>query len=216
MLKAHYRSPINYSDAQLEEARSGLVRLYTALAQVPGARIETLDSENPWVRRFTDAMNDDFNTPEAIAVLFDLALVGVSGDLCRRLAHRAHAVALFDRTARGVLSFQKAGRVSCGFAGLAFRLDGLGVGLHAAGSFARVAHFRQFAGQSALDGAVCRPDGRVGHFVLAGDVQCARAASGQRRGAVSRARGHRGAHDCDDCRAAAGLAGIEHGRQGGY
>jgi cysteinyl-tRNA synthetase len=73
MLKAHYRSPINYSDAQLEEARSGLVRLYTALAQVPGARIEALDSENPWVRRFTDAMNDDFNTPEAIAVLFDLA-----------------------------------------------------------------------------------------------------------------------------------------------
>jgi cysteinyl-tRNA synthetase len=73
MLKAHYRSPINYSDIQLEEARSGLVRLYTALAQVPGAHIEILDSNNPWAKRFADSMNDDFNTPEAIAVLFDLA-----------------------------------------------------------------------------------------------------------------------------------------------
>lgn len=73
MLKAHYRSPINYSDAQLEEARSGLVRLYTALAQAPEACVEVLDVENPWVKRFTSAMNDDFNTPEAIAVLFDLA-----------------------------------------------------------------------------------------------------------------------------------------------
>lgn len=73
MLKAHYRSPINYSDIQLEEARSGLVRLYTALAQVPDAHIEILDSNNPWAKRFADSMNDDFNTPEAIAVLFDLA-----------------------------------------------------------------------------------------------------------------------------------------------
>jgi cysteinyl-tRNA synthetase len=73
MLKAHYRSPINYSDAQLEEARSGLVRLYTALAQAPITSDLPLDSQSPWVQRFTDAMNDDFNTPEAIAVLFELA-----------------------------------------------------------------------------------------------------------------------------------------------
>ena len=73
MLKAHYRSPINYSDAQLEEARSGLGRLYTALAQAPQAKAETPDSQNPWVLRFSQAMNDDFNTAEAIAVLFDLA-----------------------------------------------------------------------------------------------------------------------------------------------
>jgi cysteinyl-tRNA synthetase len=73
MLKAHYRSPINYSDAQLEEARSGLIRLYTALAQVQQTKTETPDPHNPWVKRFADAMNDDFNTPEAIAVLFDLA-----------------------------------------------------------------------------------------------------------------------------------------------
>ncbi|QWE17502.1 cysteine--tRNA ligase [Polynucleobacter sp. AP-Nino-20-G2] len=72
MLRAHYRSPINYSDAQLEEARSGLLRLYTALAQVP-ALDKPVDLHSSWAKRFTDAMNDDFNTPEAIAVLFDLA-----------------------------------------------------------------------------------------------------------------------------------------------
>ena len=73
MLKAHYRSPINYSDAQLEEARAGLVRLYTALAQAPSAQTAVIDANNPWAQRFADAMNDDFNTSEAIAVLFDLA-----------------------------------------------------------------------------------------------------------------------------------------------
>jgi cysteinyl-tRNA synthetase len=72
MLRAHYRSPINYSDAQLEEARSGLVRLYTALAQAPMSN-QAVDPHSPWVKRFADAMNDDFNTPEAIAALFDLA-----------------------------------------------------------------------------------------------------------------------------------------------
>ena len=72
ILKAHYRSPINYSDAQLEEARAGLLRLYTALAQVP-MQNTSLDPLNPWAQRFADAMNDDFNTPVAIAVLFDLA-----------------------------------------------------------------------------------------------------------------------------------------------
>jgi cysteinyl-tRNA synthetase len=72
MLKAHYRSPINYSDTQLEEARAGLLRLYTALTQAE-PQTNALDSDNPWAKRFAAAMNDDFNTPEAIAVLFDLA-----------------------------------------------------------------------------------------------------------------------------------------------
>ncbi|QWE11328.1 cysteine--tRNA ligase [Polynucleobacter sp. es-EL-1] len=72
MLRAHYRSPINYSDTQLEESRSGLARLYTALASVPVSNT-TFDAESPWVKRFGEAMNDDFNTPEAIAALFDLA-----------------------------------------------------------------------------------------------------------------------------------------------
>lgn len=72
MLRAHYRSPINYSDTQLEESRSGLARLYTALASVPVSNT-SFDTESPWVKRFGEAMNDDFNTPEAIAALFDLA-----------------------------------------------------------------------------------------------------------------------------------------------
>ncbi|MBU3593914.1 cysteine--tRNA ligase [Polynucleobacter sp. 71A-WALBACH] len=72
MLRAHYRSPINYSDAQLEEARAGLVRLYTALAHV-SVSDQSVDPHSPWAKRFADAMNDDFNTPEAIAALFDLA-----------------------------------------------------------------------------------------------------------------------------------------------
>jgi len=76
MLRAHYRSPVNYSDVQLDESRTGLVRLYTALAQantinVPASQNATLTA--PWVQRFNAAMDDDFNTPDAIAVLFDLA-----------------------------------------------------------------------------------------------------------------------------------------------
>ena len=89
MLKAHYRSPINYSDAQLEEARSGLLRLYTALASMPMSENIALDTNNPWAQRFTTAMNDDFNTPEAIAVLFDLAseLNRAQGDEKQKLAN---------------------------------------------------------------------------------------------------------------------------------
>ena len=72
MLRAHYRSPINYSDAQLDEAHAGLVRLYTALAHTPSSTA-AVDPDSTWVQQFNTAMNDDFNTPEAIAVLFDLA-----------------------------------------------------------------------------------------------------------------------------------------------
>ncbi|BEI37072.1 cysteine--tRNA ligase [Polynucleobacter sp. HIN7] len=70
MLKAHYRSPINYSDHQLEEARTGLTRLYTALSEqaaIPSSKLDPI-----WRDRFAQVMNDDFNTPEAIAVLFEL------------------------------------------------------------------------------------------------------------------------------------------------
>ena len=95
MLKAHYRSPINYSDAQLEEARSGLVRLYTALAQVPVISNIPLDPTSPWAERFAAAMNDDFNTPEAIAALFDLAteLNRAQGDEKLRLANTLRSLA---------------------------------------------------------------------------------------------------------------------------
>jgi cysteinyl-tRNA synthetase len=76
MLRAHYRSPINYSDVQLDESRSGLARLYTALAQANSISAPAKQDAGlaaPWVQRFHAAMDDDFNTPDAIAVLFDLA-----------------------------------------------------------------------------------------------------------------------------------------------
>jgi len=73
VLRAHYRSPINYSDAHLEDARASLVRLYTALSQAPAGPAGTPDWERPDGRRFREAMDDDFNTPIAISVLFELA-----------------------------------------------------------------------------------------------------------------------------------------------
>jgi len=72
ILRAHYRSPLNYSDQHLDDAKSALTRLYTALRGVDAAAA-TIDWAEPYAARFKAAMDDDFNTPEALAVLFDLA-----------------------------------------------------------------------------------------------------------------------------------------------
>lgn len=72
ILRAHYRSPLNYSDTHLEDARQALTRLYTALRNVVPADAP-VDWEEAHARRFREAMDDDFNTAEAVAVLFDLA-----------------------------------------------------------------------------------------------------------------------------------------------
>ena len=77
ILRAHYRSPLNYSDAHLDDAKGALTRLYTALKTLP-ARLEPVEAEwvdwnEPHAQRFKAVMDDDFNTPEAMAVLFDLA-----------------------------------------------------------------------------------------------------------------------------------------------
>jgi len=71
ILSSHYRSPLNYSDHQLDESFSALTRLYTALRGVSHGS-STAVEEN-YKQRFSEAMDDDFNTPEAMAVLFDLA-----------------------------------------------------------------------------------------------------------------------------------------------
>jgi len=72
VLRAHYRSPLNYSDEHLQEARHALSRCYTALKGAPvGAEAPDWDESSG--RRFREAMDDDFNTPEAVAALFDLA-----------------------------------------------------------------------------------------------------------------------------------------------
>jgi len=71
ILRAHYRSPLNYSDQHLEDARAGLTRLYTTLRDTPPAAVE-IDWRHPFAARFKEAMDDDFNTSEACAALFDL------------------------------------------------------------------------------------------------------------------------------------------------
>ena len=72
ILRAHYRSPLNYSDQHLDDAKLALTRLYTALRGHEDNR-SAIHWQHPQAARFRDAMNDDFNTAEAMAVLFDLA-----------------------------------------------------------------------------------------------------------------------------------------------
>jgi len=81
VLRAHYRSPLNYSDAHLDDARHALTRLYTALKAAVPDDATPIDCQDPAARQFREAMDDDFNTPEAIAALFELAAaVNRSGD----------------------------------------------------------------------------------------------------------------------------------------
>jgi cysteinyl-tRNA synthetase len=86
ILRAHYRSQLNYSDTHLDDAKGALTRLYTALKTIPvrpdpSATLRTkgnvegggIDWSTPYAQRFKTAMDDDFNAPEVMAVLFDLA-----------------------------------------------------------------------------------------------------------------------------------------------
>ena len=92
MLRTHYRSPLNYSDVNLEDARQGLRRLYTALdaAALPAADDAAVDWADLRAAAFKAAMDEDFQTPAALAVLFELAGEANRGDaaaaaLLRRL-----------------------------------------------------------------------------------------------------------------------------------
>ncbi|WP_394176200.1 cysteine--tRNA ligase [Thalassotalea litorea] len=71
LISSHYRSQLNYSQENLAQARSSLERIYTALRDVE--LVQTSLADNGYVHRFETAMNDDFNTPEALPVLFELA-----------------------------------------------------------------------------------------------------------------------------------------------
>jgi len=73
MLRTHYRSPFNYSDVGLDDARAGLSRLYTALEPLGDVSVAPVDWNDPHAARFKAAMDEDFNTPIALAVLFELA-----------------------------------------------------------------------------------------------------------------------------------------------
>jgi len=71
LTSSHYRSQLNYSQENLAQARAGLERIYTALRNVE--LVETELDDNSYVKRFKVAMDDDFNCPEAMSVIFDLA-----------------------------------------------------------------------------------------------------------------------------------------------
>ena len=73
VVRSHYRSPLNYSDVHLQDAKGALRRLYTALQAVAPASVQVDWVHNPYAARFKAAMDEDFGTPEAVAVLFDLA-----------------------------------------------------------------------------------------------------------------------------------------------
>jgi len=73
MLRTHYRSPFNFSDAHLDDARSALRRLYTALEAAGSPEPAEIDWSAGPAAAFKAAMDDDFNTPGAMAVLFELA-----------------------------------------------------------------------------------------------------------------------------------------------
>jgi cysteinyl-tRNA synthetase len=72
LVRAHYRGALNYSDVHLDDAHGALKRLYTALDAVQPIAL-ALDWSSPFAARFKAAMDNDFGTPEAVAVLFDLA-----------------------------------------------------------------------------------------------------------------------------------------------
>lgn len=100
ILRAHYRSPLNYSDAHLDDARSALTRLYTALDGVEGDG-QPLDWQEEHAARFADAMDDDFNTPLAVAALFELATEvnkSTSPVAARQLKALAAVIGLLERT----------------------------------------------------------------------------------------------------------------------
>ena len=134
ILRAHYRSPLNYSDAHLDDARVALARLYTALKAVPVDSTATVDWNEAHAQRFATAMDDDFNTPEACAVLFDLASEvnrQKSPLLAAQLRALAGVLGLLGRDAQTFLQATPAGGETSG--------DGLSVAAIEAQIAARVA-----------------------------------------------------------------------------
>ena len=111
ILRAHYRSPLNYSDAHLDDAKGALTRLYTALkVPLPPPSESGGNKGVNWgeshAQRFRAAMNDDFNTAEAIAVLFDLAAEvnrGQSPELSAQLRALAGVLGLLQRDPQAFL-----------------------------------------------------------------------------------------------------------------
>lgn len=99
IMRAHYRSPLNYSDAHLDDAHTALLRLYTSLELVAPKNMAP-DLSHPMAIKFKEAMDDDFNTPEAIAALFELASEvnrTRNSDLSTLLKHLASILGLLQQ-----------------------------------------------------------------------------------------------------------------------
>jgi len=113
ILRAHYRSPLNYSDVHLDDAKVALTRLYTALKDVQIDE-KAIDWNEGHAQRFAAAMNDDLNTPVAVSVLFDLANE-VNRDkspiLARQLKSLAAVIGLLERQPQ---QFLQAGATTSG------------------------------------------------------------------------------------------------------
>lgn len=106
ILRGHYRSPLNYSNEHLDDAKAALTRLYTALKEVGELESVTVDWSTPQAIAFKAAMNDDFNTAVAVSVLFDMAtLVNKSKDtvLALQLKALANVLGLLERSAQAFL-----------------------------------------------------------------------------------------------------------------
>lgn len=73
LISSHYRSQLNYSTETLNNAHEALKRLYQTLKESDLNNDVVIEKDNPWLKRYHDAMNDDFNTPQALSVLFDLS-----------------------------------------------------------------------------------------------------------------------------------------------
>jgi cysteinyl-tRNA synthetase len=116
ILRAHYRSPLNYSDQHLNDAKASLNRLYTALKKVDGQGISgAIEWSHPLASKFREALDDDFNTPEAISVLFDLASElnrGGGVEVARLLKGLSGILGLLERDPSAFLQSSVASRLS--------------------------------------------------------------------------------------------------------
>jgi cysteinyl-tRNA synthetase len=119
IVRAHYRSPLNYSDVHIDDAKGALTRLYTALADVELGDAElAVDWNEAHAQRFREAMDDDFNTPLAVAELFDLASEvnrTKSVEAARQLKALAGVLGLLQRAPQ---EFLRAGGGQAGQGGL--------------------------------------------------------------------------------------------------
>ncbi len=99
ILRAHYRSPLNYSDAHLDDARRSLDGLYFTLRDVPPQPVE-IDWSQGYAARFAAALNEDFDSPGAVSVLFELAAEAnrqKSGELSGLLKALGAVIGLLER-----------------------------------------------------------------------------------------------------------------------